>query len=108
MVNSKLPPYTFDDGPDVELDEIGMTEADVDAAVASVRLQVAEQVETERRSVGRPSLTGKASHSPHLTFRVDPDSRQRLQDLADAEGVPASKVARRALDEYLSRHQQSA
>lgn len=104
MVNSKLPPYTFDDGPDVELSDIGFTETDVDAAVTAVRLQVAQQVESERRAAGRPSLTGKSEHSPHLAFRVDPDTRKRLQDLADAEGVSASRMARRALDEYLQRH----
>lgn len=107
MVNRKLPRYTFDDGPDVELSEIGMTEKDVDEIVAFVRHQVDEQVEAERRA-GRPSLTGKSEHSPHLAFRVDPQTRARLQDLADAEGVSASRVARRALDEYLQRHPRSA
>jgi hypothetical protein len=65
----------------------------VERAVADVRA---------RR--GRPSLSEEATGapSPHVSFRVPEQTRRRLDELARAEGRPASEIAREALDRYLS------
>jgi hypothetical protein len=65
----------------------------VERAVADVR---------SRR--GRPSLSEEATGepSPHVSFRVPEQTRRRLDEVARAEGRPASEIAREALDRYLS------
>ncbi|WP_158228067.1 ribbon-helix-helix protein, CopG family [Pseudonocardia sp. MH-G8] len=67
----------------------------VERAVADVR---------SRR--GRPSLSEGATGepSPHVSFRVPEQTRRRLDEVARAEGRPASEIAREALDRYLSGH----
>lgn len=54
------------------------------------------------RRRGRPSLTGRAEHSPQITFRLDDEMLQRASRMADRDGVSLSALARQALDEFLS------
>lgn len=53
---------------------------------------------------GRPSLTGRAEHSPRLTVRIVPETQQALERIAAAQGRRVTDVARAALDEYVERH----
>ncbi|MFC7620945.1 hypothetical protein [Microlunatus sp. GCM10028923] len=53
---------------------------------------------------GRKSLTGDGKHSPVVQFRVPGPVREALEAQAEREGLTRSKLARKALDEYLERH----
>lgn len=51
-----------------------------------------------RRKAGRPSLTGAATASPRVSFRVTPEVRDRAAAIANGEGKTISQVAREALE----------
>jgi hypothetical protein len=51
-----------------------------------------------RRGGGRPSLSGEASVSPRIVFRVTPDVRDRAAAIAAREGKTISQLAREALE----------
>lgn len=53
---------------------------------------------------GRKSLSGGKTHSPHVSFRVPANLRQRAEEVAEAEGVTVSRLGRKALEEYLQAH----
>jgi predicted HicB family RNase H-like nuclease len=59
---------------------------------------VDEIVEEVRRKGGRPSLTGDASVSPRVSFRVTPGVRERAAIIAEREGKTISQLAREALE----------
>jgi predicted HicB family RNase H-like nuclease len=59
---------------------------------------VDEIVERARRSVGRPSLSGRAVSSPQIAFRVPQDVRGRAAEVAAREGKTISQLAREALE----------
>lgn len=59
---------------------------------------VEEIVEEVRRKGGRPSLTGDASVSPRVSFRVTPGVRERAAVIAEREGKTISQLAREALE----------
>lgn len=50
---------------------------------------------------GRKSLSGDGTHSPSLQIRLPEELRDELNERAAQEGVSVSKVARRALEQYL-------
>lgn len=50
---------------------------------------------------GRPSLTGAATPSPSVGFRLTPELRRRAEKVAHKEGVSVSALARKALTQYL-------
>jgi predicted HicB family RNase H-like nuclease len=54
------------------------------------------------RGRGRPSLTGESQHSPRVTFRLDPDVREKAAKRAEREGKTVSELAREALEQYLA------
>ncbi len=54
------------------------------------------------RGRGRPSLTGESQHSPRVTFRLDPDVREKVAKRAEHEGKTVSELAREALEQYLA------
>jgi hypothetical protein len=54
------------------------------------------------RGSGRPSLTGEPKHSPRVTFRLDPEVRDRAVARAEREGKTVSALAREALERYLA------
>ena len=83
------------------------TSEDVDLEREEVRLQdgtrltddVANAVVAEvRRKAGRPSLTGTATPSPRVSFRVTPEVRDRAAAIASDEGKTISELAREALE----------
>ena len=54
------------------------------------------------RGRGRPSLTGESQHSPRVTFRLDPEEREKATERAEREGKTVSELAREALKQYLA------
>ena len=54
------------------------------------------------RGRGRPSLTGESQHSPRVTFRLDPEVREKAAERAEREGKTVSELAREALQQYLA------
>jgi hypothetical protein len=66
----------------------------VDDAVA-----FAHEVMTAR--VGRPSLTGHASRSPQVSFRLTPEMKEAAEHLAASRDVSVSTLARQALAQLL-------
>lgn len=94
--------YALVPGPDVDLarkvvrDSRGrrITDEYADRAVRDVH---------EKAGRGRPSLTGEASQSPQVTFRLPPALRAKAEARAKREGKRVSEVAREALEQYLVR-----
>ena len=54
------------------------------------------------RGRGRPSLSGESQHSPRVTFRLDPEERDKATERAEREGKSVSELAREALKQYLA------
>lgn len=77
--------------------------------VDSILDQIDEAIDAKkfiaiRTGRGRPSLTGSASVSPHVGFRLTPQMRTDAEQLAEQLGMSVSELARRALAEYLAGH----
>lgn len=97
------PRYTVSDQQDADLEREDIrdnrgrriTQDYVDAAVTDVH---------EKIGRGRPSLTAAGHRSPQVTFRLPSELRDRAEAQARLEGTKVSDVARRALEEYLTRH----
>lgn len=97
------PRYTVSDQQDADLEREDIrdsrgrriTQEYVDAAVADVH---------DKLGRGRPSLTAAGHRSPQVTFRLPSELRDRAEAQARQEGTKVSDVARRALEEYLTRH----
>jgi predicted HicB family RNase H-like nuclease len=51
---------------------------------------------------GRPSLSGKAQHSPQVSLRVSPQTRSKLEGIAAERQVTVSQVAREAIEQYVN------
>lgn len=51
---------------------------------------------------GRPSLSGKAQHSPQVSLRVSPETRSKLEGIAAERHVSVSEVAREAIEQYVN------
>jgi hypothetical protein len=51
---------------------------------------------------GRPSLSGKAQHSPQVSLRVSPETRSKLEGIAAERHVSVSQVAREAIEQYVN------
>lgn len=106
-MSSTRPPEGFPEkfGPDVTVRDI-----DLDAEefyVGGERLteaRAAELAERAERRAGRPSLTGRGTHSPALNLRVSQATKDQLEDLAASSGRRQSDLVREALAEYLDRH----
>ena len=90
-------------GPDVDLerevilDSKGrrVDQAYVDRALADVDAYWKKQG-------GRPSLTGEAKHSPHVSFRVTPELKAKAMREAEVRGVTVSQLAREAFEAFLT------
>lgn len=54
------------------------------------------------RRAGRPSLTGRHQHSPHVSFRVTPELKTRAEQAARARGITVSQLAREAFERFLA------
>ena len=80
-----------------------------DTEVDSILDQIDEAIDANtfiaiRSGRGRPSLSGGASASPHVGFRLTPQMRTDAEQLAGQLGMTVSELARRALAEYLAGH----
>ena len=70
-------------------------QAYVDRALAEV------DEELDRRA-GRPSLSGRREHSPHVSFRITQELKERAERAAREQGTTVSTLAREALERYLA------
>ena len=99
--------YRLAPDPDVDLEREDVkdrrgrriTEEYVEAAVADVH---------EKTVRGRPSLSEAGHRSPQVTFRLPSELREAAEAQARREGAKVSDVARRALEEYLTRHRHAS
>lgn len=57
--------------------------------------------EAVQRSVGRPSLSGKAAPAPVRSYRLTDDLVRELGERAEAENRKPSEIVRDALSQYL-------
>ena len=82
---------------EVVLDSKGcrVDQAYVDRALAEVEEEIAKRA-------GRPSLTGKSEHSPHVSFRITPELKARAEQTAREQGTTVSKLAREAFERFLA------
>ena len=64
----------------IDSDGRRIDQAYVDEVVASAH-------EVLDKRTGRPSLTGKAEHSPQVTFRITPELKARAEHAAAEQGV---------------------
>jgi predicted HicB family RNase H-like nuclease len=100
---NRQPPGVTTDSPigrDIDLKDEDVHLADGRRLTSRHAKEVVEEV---RRSAGRPSLSGRAAHSPQIAFRVPPDIREQAVKAADAEGKTVSEYAREALEARLRR-----
>ncbi len=84
-------------GPDVDLDREDVRLADGTRLTPALAEAIVEEV----RRGGRPSLSGKAAHSPQIAFRVPVEVRDRASQVAADEGKTISQLAREALEARL-------
>jgi hypothetical protein len=82
-------------GPDVDVERDDIRLADGTRLTDEIIGQIVAEV---RRSVGRPSLSGRDVASPRIAFRVPKDVRDRAVELAAREGKTISQLAREALE----------
>ena len=54
-----------------------------------------------RRHTGRPSLSGRAGHSKRIDLRVDDQTYEAIQRIADRDDRRVSDVVRDAINRYL-------
>ena len=86
-------------GPDVDLDTEVVLLPDGERLTNEIADEI---VASTRRTVGRPSLSGKAQASPQIAFRVDPSVRDAAAALAAKEGKTVSQLAREALEQRVA------
>lgn len=90
-------------GPEVDLESEVLVDSKgrrVDRAY--VERALAEVEEDVARRAGRPSLTGKSAHSPHVSFRITPELKARAEQAAREQGTTVSNLAREALEQFLA------
>lgn len=90
-------------GPDIDLE----TDIILDSDGRRIDQAYVDEVMVEAnaffdRYVGRPSLTGKPAHSPHVSFRVTPELKARAELAARERGTTVSQLAREAFERYLA------
>lgn len=101
MMGTRRTRYHLTPGKDVDLerevvrDRRGkrVTPRSVERAVRDVH---------EKMGPGRPSLSGRSTPSPQVTFRLPPELRRRAENRAKREGRRISDLAREALERYLA------
>lgn len=98
-----------DGAVDVEYDD---AEAPVayDETLADELLEAAHHYQDEHDELapGRPSLSARGTHSPHVSFRVPAELATELDEQSATEGVSRSALARRALAAYLAATRRAA
>ena len=98
----KIPNHTFEDidldAENVVVDGRRFTEADA----AAISDAIAAGPPLSNLIPGRKSLSGGGKHSPVINVRVSENTRRRLEELAAQRGESISKVARAALEAFVS------
>ena len=102
MSRQRKPAYRIT-GPEIDLkaevilDSKGrrVDQAYVDRALVDVE-------EDLGRRAGRPSLTGKSEHSPHVSFRITPELKARAEQTARDQRTTVSNLAREAFEHFLA------
>jgi len=74
-----------------------------DALANRLAAEGAEQAHKQGLIPGPKSLSGGATHSPVVQFRVPQSTKHALDEAAARLGVSPSKLGRQALDDYLER-----
>lgn len=103
MGERKIPTF----GPETEFidDDTPVTLPDGTVLDGDAADEYAERVKDNirRRNLvpGGKSLSGGGKHSPVLQVRLPEETRKRLHELAEEQGVSDSKVARAAIEAYL-------
>jgi hypothetical protein len=100
-MTKRTPPKITTDtpiGPDVDLEHEDIRLADGTRLTPQVADRLVEEI---RRLGGRPSLSGRAAHSPQIAFRVPAEVRDRASQVAADEGKTVSQLAREALEARL-------
>ena len=90
-------------GPDIDLEKDVVLDSDgrrIDHAYVDDAVTAAHTVLDKR--AGRSSLTGKAEHSPQVTFRIPPEMKAKAERAAREKGTTVSKLAREAFESYLA------
>ena len=90
-------------GPDIDLETEVVLDSDgrrIDQAYVDEIVDAAHAYLDQR--AGRPSLTGKARHSPQVTFRVTPELKARAEAEAKARGTTVSHLAREAFERFFA------
>ena len=82
-------------GPDVDLEREDVRLPDGTRLTEQRASEIADDV---RRRAGRPSLTGEATASPRISFRITPSVRDQAAEIAAREGKSISQLAREALE----------
>lgn len=82
-------------GQDVDLERDDVRLPDGTRLTEQRAAEIAADV---RRPAGRPSLTGEATASPRISFRITPSVRDRAAEIAAREGKTISQLAREALE----------
>jgi ribbon-helix-helix CopG family protein len=82
-------------GPEVDIDHDDISLADGTRLTTKTAGQIIEQL---RHAAGRPSLTGKAEHSPQVSARVPPELLDAVERYARLVGKTVSQVVREALE----------
>ena len=86
-------------GPDVDLErEVIRDSKGQRVDQAYVERALAEVGAYWKKQGGRPSLTGEAKHSPHVSFRVTPELKAKAMREAEARGMTVSQLAREAFE----------
>jgi predicted HicB family RNase H-like nuclease len=86
-------------GPPVTKDGTVLTSEEVERLADEA--EAGYELATARRA-GRPSLTGRPDHSPHVSFRAPPELRAKAEQRAAREGKTVSQLAREAFEKYLA------
>lgn len=89
-------------GKYVDLDVHEVHEADGTRVTEARADEIVDEVLSEVRRAGRPSLTGRKKESPHISFRTTPELKKLAEERAAREGTTVSQLARAILERSLS------
>ncbi len=88
----------LDDEPITLPDGTQLDEADAE----QLAQRALENVRLRKLVPGRKSLSGGNRHSPVVQFRVPEKIRHNVEKWAKSEGISVSRLARKALEQYLT------
>lgn len=90
----------YEDAGDTDLDEEVVYRKDGTRLDEAAAEKLGEEIAARGRS-GRPSLSGRAKHSPQVGVRLSDDVHAALTERASTEGKRVSDIVREAIESYL-------